>query len=185
MNRRKSLSKSLRFEVLKRDGFRCLYCGCTPLQSALRVDHVVPVADGGGDEPSNLVTSCFDCNSGKAARRLEDRRLPVGDPEAAIEHAEQIRDYLAAQREIEAARAQGSELIAAEWERQIGPMSQEMFNRLPKLAQEWSIERLYEAIFITGKKLGRPDADFDYRAAVKQQKYFHGILRRWREEHGA
>lgn len=180
--KRKSLSKSLRFEVLKRDGFRCLYCGSTPLQSALRVDHVVPVAEGGGDEPSNLITSCFDCNSGKAARRLEDHRLPVGDSDTAMEHAEQIRDYLAAQREIEAARAQGAEMIAAEWERHIGPLSQEMFNRLPKLSQEWSIESLYEAIVITSRKLGGPDREFDYRDAVKQQKYFHGILRRWREE---
>jgi hypothetical protein len=33
----------------------------------LHVDHVTPVALGGTDDPSNLVTACADCNSGKAA----------------------------------------------------------------------------------------------------------------------
>lgn len=181
MSKRKSMSKSKRFEIFKRDGFKCLYCGCTPLQSALRVDHVIPVVDGGNDEPSNLVTACFDCNAGKAARRLEDNRFPVGDPETALEHAEQIRDFLAAQREIERARLAASNVIAEEWERQLGPMSQEMFDRFVKLSREWPIDRLYEAMQITARKLGR-EANYDYYRAQKHQKYFHGILRRWREE---
>jgi hypothetical protein len=33
----------------------------------LTVDHVVPVALGGADEPANLVTACHDCNAGKSA----------------------------------------------------------------------------------------------------------------------
>ena len=179
--KRKSLSKSLRFEIFKRDGFRCLYCGCTPVQDALRVDHVVPVVDGGGDDPSNLVTSCFDCNSGKAARRLEDVRLKADDSSDARDHAEQIRAYLEKQRELEAAKLEAAEVLAEEWERKLGPMTQEMFDRLPKLSREWPVEKIHEAISITARRLGF-EPSFRHDKALKQQKYFHGILRRWRGE---
>jgi len=178
---RKSLSKSLRFEIFKRDGFRCLYCGCSPSQKVLRVDHVVPVAEGGSDESSNLVTSCFDCNAGKAARRLEDVRLSAGIAgEADLEHAEQIREWLRVQREVEAARLEVAQEIARYWEDRLGGMTQEMFDRLPKLAKEWGIERLHEAINIVGRKFAKHE-EFDSYWAVKHQKYFHGILRKWRE----
>jgi 5-methylcytosine-specific restriction endonuclease McrA len=69
---RKSISRRLRFAILTRDNFRCQYCGATPSEAHLRIDHVVPVAAGGGNEEANLITSCHDCNSGKA-----DVLLPV------------------------------------------------------------------------------------------------------------
>lgn len=62
-----SVSKRLRYEVLRRDNHRCRYCGTTANESELRVDHVVPVTLGGDDEPSNLVASCHDCNAGKSS----------------------------------------------------------------------------------------------------------------------
>lgn len=62
-----ALGKSLRFQVFRRDGHVCQYCGGRPPDVALVVDHVVPAALGGSDDPENLVTSCRDCNSGKAA----------------------------------------------------------------------------------------------------------------------
>ncbi|WP_327594631.1 HNH endonuclease [Streptomyces chartreusis] len=61
------VSKRTRFEVLRRDGFRCRYCGATPEMAELTVDHVTPMALGGGDEPGNLVTACEPCNSGKTS----------------------------------------------------------------------------------------------------------------------
>ena len=33
----------------------------------LNVDHVLPVALGGSDEPENLTTACSDCNAGKSS----------------------------------------------------------------------------------------------------------------------
>jgi hypothetical protein len=66
-----AVSKRLRFEVLRRDGFRCRYCGHTAAQTELRVDHVVAEALGGTDEPANLVTACEPCNSGKSATPLD------------------------------------------------------------------------------------------------------------------
>ena len=72
MSKRKGISKSLRFEVFKRDSFKCQYCGRTPPEVILEVDHVVPVAEGGDNDPINLITSCKDCNRGKSAKRLDD-----------------------------------------------------------------------------------------------------------------
>lgn len=62
-----TVSKRLRYEVLRRDNHTCRYCGATAPDAAITVDHVVPVALGGTDEPSNLVAACRDCNAGKSS----------------------------------------------------------------------------------------------------------------------
>lgn len=62
---RKRLSNSLRFRVFTRDGFRCMYCGASPPDTVLEVDHVLPVTKGGDNELSNLKTACRECNRGK------------------------------------------------------------------------------------------------------------------------
>jgi hypothetical protein len=68
-----ALSKKTRFEIFKRDSFNCRYCGSgTANGSILNVDHVIPVSKGGTNDMENLVTSCFECNSGKSNRSLND-----------------------------------------------------------------------------------------------------------------
>lgn len=62
-----AVSRRLRFEILRRDDHTCRYCGKRAPSSELTVDHVVPVALGGRDDPENLVTACRDCNMGKAS----------------------------------------------------------------------------------------------------------------------
>lgn len=62
-----TVSRRLRFEILRRDSHACRYCGDKAPDVKLTVDHVIPVALGGGDEPNNLVTACADCNSGKSS----------------------------------------------------------------------------------------------------------------------
>lgn len=62
-----AVSKRLRFEIFRRDGYTCRYCGRAAPEVKLVPDHIVPTALGGRDEPTNLVTSCEDCNSGKSA----------------------------------------------------------------------------------------------------------------------
>ena len=61
-----TVSKKIRFEVFKRDGFKCKYCGRTPPEVTLEVDHLNPKSKGGADDINNLITSCFDCNRGKS-----------------------------------------------------------------------------------------------------------------------
>lgn len=62
-----AISRRLRCEVLRRDGYTCRYRGAKAPDVALTVDHVIPEALGGTDEPSNLVTACQPCNAGKAS----------------------------------------------------------------------------------------------------------------------
>lgn len=62
-----AVTKRTRFEVLRRDGHACQYCGAKAPDVALQIDHVIPVALGGDDKPGNLVTACRDCNSGKSS----------------------------------------------------------------------------------------------------------------------
>lgn len=59
--------KRLRFEILRRDNHACRYCGATAPTATLTVDHVIPEVLGGTNEPSNLVTACEPCNSGKSS----------------------------------------------------------------------------------------------------------------------
>lgn len=70
MANRKTISKKTRFEVFKRDGFVCQYCGAHPPSVILEPDHINPVANGGVNHMDNLVTACFDCNRGKSANLL-------------------------------------------------------------------------------------------------------------------
>lgn len=74
-SKRKSISKKIRFEVFKRDNFKCQYCGNGSPDVVLHVDHIKPVADGGTNNIMNLITSCFDCNSGKGATLLNDKSI--------------------------------------------------------------------------------------------------------------
>lgn len=79
--KRKSISKSLRFEIFKRDGFTCQYCGSHPPKIILHVDHIHPVSKGGLNDMDNLITSCAPCNLGKSAKELND--VPISLKEKA------------------------------------------------------------------------------------------------------
>jgi hypothetical protein len=65
---RNKVTKSLRYDVLKRDSFTCRSCGANGKESRLEVDHITPVSKGGKSELSNLQTLCQDCNGGKGDR---------------------------------------------------------------------------------------------------------------------
>lgn len=61
-----------RFEVLKSFAFTCQYCGQKAPDVELVVEHVVPIAKGGGDTPDNWTCACQQCNSGKAISCIPD-----------------------------------------------------------------------------------------------------------------
>jgi len=61
-----TLPKRVRFHVLRRCNFSCFYCGLQAPTVGLHIDHVVPRAMGGTDDPWNLVAACQPCNLGKA-----------------------------------------------------------------------------------------------------------------------
>jgi hypothetical protein len=67
----RSVGLSLRYQVLKRDRFRCVLCGVSPATTPgclLHVDHVVPWSKDGRSSLENLRTLCDSCNLGKGAQ---------------------------------------------------------------------------------------------------------------------
>lgn len=95
MAERKPLSKRTRFEIFKRDGFCCIYCNRNPPSVTLQVDHIIPVSKNGTNRMDNLVTACFDCNSGKSNIELSDipRTAPDRNPELVREKMDQYKAY--------------------------------------------------------------------------------------------
>ena len=65
---RRKMNDSLRYDVMRRDGFRCVLCGRSAAEDGvkLHVDHIIPVSKGGKTEPGNLRTLCENCNLGKS-----------------------------------------------------------------------------------------------------------------------
>lgn len=57
----------LRHRVFERDNFQCKDCGRTPRKEKvqLQAHHLVPVTEGGKNDPDNLVTLCSDCHAGR------------------------------------------------------------------------------------------------------------------------
>ena len=63
---RQIMTDSLRYDILKRDNFRCVLCGRSAQDGVkLHVDHIIPVSKGGKTERNNLRTLCEKCNYGK------------------------------------------------------------------------------------------------------------------------
>jgi DNA-directed RNA polymerase subunit RPC12/RpoP len=90
-----AVSKRLRYEVLRRDSFSCTYCGAKAPDVELHVDHVIPEALGGGDDPDNLTAACIDCNAGKSSTSPDDATVAEVDErsiqwKAAIDRAAEI-----------------------------------------------------------------------------------------------
>jgi hypothetical protein len=67
-----SISLTVRFAILKRDRFTCVYCGAHPPQVQIEVDHFHPESRGGRTDMANLVTSCIECNRGKGTQLFDD-----------------------------------------------------------------------------------------------------------------
>ena len=59
----------LRYQVLRRDHFRCRLCGRSPANDPnvqLHIDHIHPWSQGGETTKENLQTLCNTCNGGKS-----------------------------------------------------------------------------------------------------------------------
>lgn len=102
---RTRISKRLRFEILTRDNYTCRYCGRTKDEVKLAVDHVIPEALGGPTEPSNLVTACEPCNSGKSSTS------PTAEVVADVD-ATAVRWRAAMQQAADEVRADRAQLTA-------------------------------------------------------------------------
>ena len=65
------ISDSLREEIKFRAGNRCEYCRLSQLgqEATFHIDHVIPLAAGGGTLTDNLALACVSCSLRKGARQ--------------------------------------------------------------------------------------------------------------------
>jgi hypothetical protein len=163
---RKSMSKSLRFEVFKRDGFICQYCGAHPPQVVFEVDHIVPVADDGDNDMDNLVTACFDCNRGKAARSLN--QVPQSLAEKAEEVAEREAQLLGYNAILQARRDRVEDDVWRVFEEWTGETAttRDKYSSVKMFVERLGLHEVLEAVDI---------ARGGYRRGQAEWKYFCGI----------
>ena len=63
---RQRVTDRLRYQIMRRDGFRCQLCGASQADGVkLHVDHIIPISKGGTSDERNLRTLCDRCNLGK------------------------------------------------------------------------------------------------------------------------
>ncbi|MDO8577798.1 MAG: HNH endonuclease [Dehalococcoidales bacterium] len=67
--------KMTRFEIFKRDRYKCQYCGKESKQ--LTLDHVMPRFRGGEHTWENVVSACVHCNRIKAGRTPHEARMKL------------------------------------------------------------------------------------------------------------
>lgn len=81
MAQRRRTPPTIQDLVRQRAGRRCEYCHTSEQWQYIpfTVDHIIPLARGGSDNPDNLALACFHCN-----RRKADRLTAV-DPDSGEE----------------------------------------------------------------------------------------------------
>lgn len=167
-----SVSTRTRFEILKRDGFRCRYCGSTPLAGPLHVDHVVPSSKGGTDDPENLLTACSTCNLGKSNVKLDESRLrKTMSADDLREQTEQITAYMEACKDVTKVRNDFRRFIAGRWKDAVGEdrLSDAFVTRLVRVVETVGYQECNSAIEIVSSK---------EMHGVTAQKYFNGVIRK-------
>ena len=80
-----------RKNILRRDRFRCQYCGS---REKLTVDHVLPKSRGGRDKWENLVAACTPCNNRKGNRTPEEANMRLTRKPFRPNHVMFIRDFI-------------------------------------------------------------------------------------------
>jgi hypothetical protein len=171
MATRKSLSKKIRFEVFKRDKFTCQYCGQKAPDIVLQVDHIDPVAGGGDNDIINLITSCFDCNSGKSDRKLSDNTVVEKQRrqlELLQERREQIELMLEWKKSLATFNNDVNEMIVDYINSKIKPLG--LNDNGKKSVSEWlmkfSTEKILDGVDEAAKKyLKYEDGEIDKESA--------------------
>jgi hypothetical protein len=188
-----SVSVRTRFEVFKRDRFTCSYCGRTPPEVLLEADHIVPRAAGGSDDITNLTTACATCNSGKAARLLEEGTAPVvgkATVEQLAERLEQAKAYMEVLGGMSALIDRQYNMVLDEWAKAFGATVEERADgaywvfadyggyglfpnehSVKRFLKHMSFEGVLDAISIAASRM-------DSRPSKGATLYFYGVCNR-------
>jgi len=181
--KRKSIGKGQRFNIFRRDGFTCRYCGAQPPEVVLEIDHVVPVSAGGGNDDDNLVTACWRCNHGKSAKSLT-ADPPIDTDLKWLEMQQEIaelRRFQEAKTQRDAAMLDVLESLKDRWQELTGldwAPSDDLLRAAIERAGPSIVE---DALSITGRKIRQRKVS-SYGSAWA--KYFHGVLRSMIDQQG-
>jgi hypothetical protein len=177
-----AISKSKRFEVFARDSFTCQYCGRRPPEVVLEVDHIHPRSKSGADADVNLITSCWDCNRGKAAKVISDI-APRPDADVMFLRVQQeiaeAERYLAAKSKLDEIHDRLRAVLSYMWQQQLSA-------DIPDIAvwnqwiKKYGAEEVEIAISKCATKaqfsdLGRGTS---WRRMTECSKYVSGILKK-------
>jgi hypothetical protein len=184
-----SLSVRTRFEVFKRDRFTCSYCGKSPPDVLLEVDHIVPRAAGGSDELTNLTTSCQDCNRGKSSQLLDEGEAPTVSKATLQdmgERIEQAKAYMELLTTREGLTEEQVQRVIDAWAARFGAEAEEREDgtfwvfpnggqfperrSIRSILKRLSLADVLDAVDITAGRINYPDS-----GAVR---YFFGVC--WR-----
>lgn len=162
--KRQAISKKVRFEVFKRDKFTCVYCGRKAPDVILEVDHINPVAKGGDNSITNLVTSCIDCNRGKrdipleVNETLEKQRVQL---ELLQEKREQLEMLFEWKKSLDELDEYESDLFMQYIEDKIQPytLTKQFRNEILKLFKKYEHEEIFDAITISANKYLKYDKE--------------------------
>lgn len=174
-----SIGPKLRFEIFKRDGFTCQYCGRKTPAVVLEADHVVPRAEGGTDDTANLVTSCYECNRGKGKGLLDDRAPVVDMHEQAVlmlERELQLKEYNVIKEKVRNREDQDISLLLDYWDELAG-------NKARKFPDISSLRTFLRSIPREDIK-DAMDTAYDRKRDWQGVDYLYGILHNWRKQRG-
>jgi len=169
MSDRKPISKKIRFEVLKRDSFKCQYCGACAPDVLLQVDHINPVAKGGDNDIINLITSCIKCNQGKSDIPLSDHsaveksRKQLEELQERHEQLEMMMEWRNGLRGIE---DRTIELLCDHWSKIIKPycLTDGQKSALRMMLKRFSAQEIMEAMDISGQQYIRFLSDWNLQS---------------------
>lgn len=185
MAKRKVIGAKLRFEVFKRDAFKCQYCGKAAPDVILRVDHVRPVSKGGDDDLLNLITACFECNAGKGAIELSDKsaiakqRKQLEDLAERREQLDMMIRWRAGLRSINDDQVEHAAEAFSDLTSGAVTANENGRATLRKLIRKYGLADVLDAIEDAGEKylIRNPDGSFVSDSAGVAFSKLHGICR--------
>lgn len=182
------MKAALRFEVFKRDRFTCTYCGKSPPNVLLEVDHVLPRSAGGTDVIENLTTACYGCNRGKGAKLLEQGSSAPVSAEAVTnlrERNKQARAYAQLVREERELIDESVQDVIECWAQHYQAAQVDgqwtcstYFPERPSIARyirAIGLHSVLEAVDIAA-------ARFPYSSGATPSRYFYGVCRNMQRE---
>jgi len=161
---RENIPKQIRFEVFKRDSFKCQYCGASAPEVLLHIDHIKPVSKGGSNDITNLVTACIKCNLGKSNIPLDDKSIVIksrNQMEELSERREQLEMMMQWHESLQDIKSQMIDKISSYWENTASgwAINENGLKTIKKLLREYSYDEITTAMDISSEQYLKYDKD--------------------------